>query len=225
MEAVRRAALLLLLCASSIASAQDLNAALVEAVKKGSVADVQRLLAAGASANAASADGFPVLGTSIMEHHLEITELLLKAGANANATAGGTAMSALADLSANDKAKELLARHGGQASSRETAQLALHNLGYPANPKGFYAAIKEDRTDAVDLFLKVFDLHFDLFQGNTPLHVASFEGALKVAELLVARGANVNARNQKGVPVLWYATQRKHEAVRTFLVSRGARID
>jgi ankyrin repeat protein len=220
MDAVRSLLLVLALAIAPLAFAQD--AAVVDAVKKNNVAEVSRLLAGGANPNAKGADGFPVLGMAIVEHHNEIVALLVKAGADVNAGVGGSSMTGLAELAANKEALDLLKQSSARPSSPEFARVALLKMGRNPDRNGFYQAIKENRIETLELYLQIFGAQADLFEGNTPLHVAAFEGALKSAEFLVARGANVNAKNRKGTPVGYFAFSRNRTEVMNFLVSKGA---
>ena len=59
--------------------------------------------------------------------------------------------------------------------------------------------------------------------GQTALHVAAIWGAMKVGQLLVERGANVNARNQmSGATPLMMAAQRGRVEFARFLIDNGA---
>ena len=61
--------------------------------------------------------------------------------------------------------------------------------------------------------------------GDTPLHLALFQlqDATEAAELLIARGADVNSRNQRGQTPLMVAAQRGHlECIHILSRSKGA---
>ena len=58
--------------------------------------------------------------------------------------------------------------------------------------------------------------------GRTPLHRASFNGALEVVRLLLEHGADVEAKNIVGGTALQEAAERGHDAVVELLLEYGA---
>jgi ankyrin repeat protein len=58
--------------------------------------------------------------------------------------------------------------------------------------------------------------------GYTPLHDSVLFHQEKVAELLIAKGANVNAKDDHGRTPLYYASSRKLDAIADMLRARGA---
>ena len=61
--------------------------------------------------------------------------------------------------------------------------------------------------------------------GITPLSVAAStkDDHLEVVRLLVEGGADVNAKDKKGMTPLDWATREGNEAVREFLLNHGAK--
>lgn len=64
-----------------------------------------------------------------------------------------------------------------------------------------------------------------LMTMETPLHQAVYSGKKAIAELLIANGANINARDSKGKTPLHYAYSEKHNEIIDFLISKGADIN
>jgi ankyrin repeat protein len=58
--------------------------------------------------------------------------------------------------------------------------------------------------------------------GNTPLHGAANKGHVDVANMLIAKGANVNVRDQGGATPLHGAANYGHVAVAELLIAKGA---
>lgn len=59
--------------------------------------------------------------------------------------------------------------------------------------------------------------------GWTPLHVAAQEGGnIKIAEILIARGAQPNALNHNGETAIWIAAQFGHYKLVEYLNSVGS---
>jgi ankyrin repeat protein len=62
--------------------------------------------------------------------------------------------------------------------------------------------------------------------GQTPLMLAARTGSVKVAELLVSHGANVNARETfRGQTALMWAASERHPDMTEFLVAKGAEVN
>lgn len=67
-----------------------------------------------------------------------------------------------------------------------------------------------------------------LYAGDTPLHMAAAAYQRRIAELLVARGADVHAKNMHGATALHYAADTNHwdpsaqADTITYLISKGA---
>ena len=61
--------------------------------------------------------------------------------------------------------------------------------------------------------------------GYTPLQEASIKGHKEVAELLIAKGANVNGKNDFGVTPLHYAADYGHREIIELLIAKGANVN
>ncbi len=64
-----------------------------------------------------------------------------------------------------------------------------------------------------------------LQNGRTPLHTAAYGGKLNIVQLLVSRGADVNATTPLGAAPLHGSALAGHEAVVEFLVAKGANVN
>jgi ankyrin repeat protein len=88
------------------------------------------------------------------------------------------------------------------------------------------ARIRETRDDPGELFLRTI-AHY-VYGGDTALHVAAAAFNRPIAELLVAQGADVRAKNRRGAEPLHYAADTNHwdpvaqAAVIEFLIAVGA---
>jgi ankyrin repeat protein len=60
--------------------------------------------------------------------------------------------------------------------------------------------------------------------GRTPLIYAAWGGDLRISELLVNRGADIEAQDRDGRGPLLYAVDGGHDTVTSFLLGKGARI-
>ena len=57
----------------------------------------------------------------------------------------------------------------------------------------------------------------------TPLHYTALGGHKEIAELLITKGANVNAKNNGGETPLDWAIKRKHTETTNLLRKHGAK--
>ena len=62
-----------------------------------------------------------------------------------------------------------------------------------------------------------------LEDGDTPLHSAARQGRVELASLLIARGADINARNNSGKTALQLAIEEKQDAIAELLRKAGAK--
>jgi len=61
--------------------------------------------------------------------------------------------------------------------------------------------------------------------GETPLHLASWNGYLKIAKLLISKGADVNAKNNLGETPLHLASRDDDDEMAELLLSKGANVN
>ena len=91
----------------------------------------------------------------------------------------------------------------------------------------FFGACYEDRLEEVAARLDedATLIHARRIGGRTPLHQAAFGGGLRVAALLIHRGADVNATSDYGWVPLHYAAAPASVSVAELLVRSGAAIN
>jgi ankyrin repeat protein len=158
--------------------------ALMTAARTGNAAVVKLLIAFGATPNAnATRTKQTALMIAIAEGHAEVVRTLVEAGADVNArTAGGFTPLLFA------------ARHGDRA-----AAAILLDAGAPVDDPAtdgsspLIIAIASGREETALFLLERGAAPADERAGYTPLHAAVSKNALKVAQALLARGANANA--------------------------------
>ena len=61
--------------------------------------------------------------------------------------------------------------------------------------------------------------------GSTPLHFATFKGHKEIAELLIAKGADLNAKDKKGRTPLFGAAQDGQKEIAELLIAKGADVN
>eukprot|EP00252_Welwitschia_mirabilis_P004144 TRINITY_DN14367_c0_g1_i3.p1 TRINITY_DN14367_c0_g1~~TRINITY_DN14367_c0_g1_i3.p1 ORF type:complete len:437 (-),score=71.32 TRINITY_DN14367_c0_g1_i3:101-1411(-) len=87
-----------------------------------------------------------------------------------------------------------------------------------------YLANKGDSEGIKDLLDNGMDVNSKDFDSRTALHVAACEGHVDVVNLLIRRGANVNAKDRWGSTPLADAIHYENEEVRGILEAHGARL-
>jgi ankyrin repeat protein len=82
---------------------------------------------------------------------------------------------------------------------------------------GDIEAVKQHLAGGVDVYVKE-----DRY-GRTPLHYAASNGQKEIAELLIAEGADVNAKDKERKTPLDYAVALKHPELADLLLKHGGK--
>jgi len=185
--------------------------ALMWAAAEGHAAVVQALIDGGADVRARLKSGFTPLFFAVREGHIEVTRTLLKAGASVNealqheelgpdvpvteAVVNGTSPLLMAVHNGHFELAIALVDAGADPNDRRTGFTALHAVTWVRRP---------DASDA----------------GDPPPVGSGRLTSLQFVRALVERGANVNARLDKGAPKAPYAaTLLKPEGSTPFLMA------
>ncbi len=65
------------------------------------------------------------------------------------------------------------------------------------------------------------DIGYTSISGATPIHWAARNGHKDIAELLILKGANVNAVTSYGITPLFWAEVEEHKDVMELLIKQG----
>ena len=146
--------------------------------------------------------------------HLDKMKLLIQKGANVNVEESGETP-LLKAIKTNQPQAVLLLLEAGA------------NVNQPAkngnNP--LQTAVDYGQVEIVQLFLKQPDIQINQTDsgGNTVLMEAAKAGQLEMVQALVAAGAEVGIKNQRGLTALDMAKAKRHKDVMEFLtLSKGA---
>jgi ankyrin repeat protein len=190
------------------------------AAASGDLVKVAGFVAADPKALDERKDGSTALHYAAIYGRTTVVDFLLKNGANASTTsdAGYTPL-----------------HHAVMGSSMEIVRLLLAN---GADPNAH-----SNKTDTVLSFACSYGIHGQkpelvrllLEAGSdpnlksrvetTPLQVAAFHGPIEVLDLLLSKGADVNAVGFQGSTALHWAVDGRNEAAAKLLIEHGAKLD
>jgi ankyrin repeat protein len=178
-----RVSLITLFTVVIAAQTDSSSEALFDAIHRGAVGDVDRLLKNGLSANLVDAEGTPALMAATLFGNAQMVEVLLQHGADPNRS-GPSGTTALM-WAVPDAAKvRILLRHGAKVNARTESERTalLVASGYPGT------------LDVLRLLLEQgADLRAQDRGGTTALALAVRSGDIQVVRFLVDRGLDPNA--------------------------------
>ena len=198
-----------------LAQGADPNAELGNAVLAADLERVTYLVEHGADAGARDGDGYTALGNAVRFGYTPIAKYLIEHKADVNATdlSGWTPIMYAAWIDDAELAKLLIA-HGAkvdftkEASGLTALAVAMQN----AKPKAGAVLIDAGA-----------NVNQPVGQGSyTPLMLATTSGSTALAEQLVGRKANVNAKNAGGLTALMIAAAGNRTDIATLLMKAGA---
>ena len=183
---------------------------------------LRTLIAEGINVNAQdSSSGSTALILACSYGFEEIARLLLSSGANPNIQANNGVTALMAAAQASREIVELLLKYGADINLRA-------NDGTTAFTNSISGVIGgRVQTRVPELLLeKGSDVNEAIStgraEGYTPLMMAANNNALDLAEFLIGRGANVNARAKDGATALSLAIEENHQEMVKLLLARGA---
>ena len=160
-----------------------------DAVKNGNIDEVQWQLDAGVDVNEENSNGLTPLHYAASAGHNDIVELLIERGANVNATDSGKGGTPLdyAYWGDQEEVIETLNAHNAQREHEKGGKgIGQSSLIHDAALDGDIDEVQRQLDAGVDPNLKS-------SKGATPLFYAVYGGHLEIVELLITRGADVNA--------------------------------
>jgi quinoprotein dehydrogenase-associated probable ABC transporter substrate-binding protein len=198
-----------------LADGADPNKELGNAVIAAYLTRVTYLVEPGADAGTRDGDGYTALGNAVRFGYMPIAKYLIEHKADVNATdlSGWTPLMYAAWIDDADLVKLLIA-HGAkvdftkEASGLTPLAVAMQN----AKPKA--GAVLIDAGANVDQ---------PVGQGSyTPLMLATTSGSTALAQQLIGKKANVNAKNAGGLTALMIAAAGNRTDIATMLIKAGA---
>ena len=226
-------ALLAVSCFGADNNSPDGTTPLHWAVRANDLAQVNKLLAAGADVKAANRYGITPLYLACENANAAMIERLLKAGADANSvsTEGETALMTVARTGVVEAARILL-EHGAKVDAREQwhGQTALMWAVDERHP----AMVRELIAHGADVNAVSNVNHWERqntseprekwlpLGGLTPLLFAARQGCVECAGILLEAGAGINTTDPDGISPTLLSIINGHYDVAAFLLNKGA---
>lgn len=197
--------------------AEPNRSGLIEAVRRGDIAAVERLLTDGAAVNVPDSDGATALHWAVYADHGPMTDRLLRAGAQVNiANRYGVSPLALACTNGNlqlvDRLLEAGADPNGALPEGETPLMTAARAGSVPVVERLVARGAQVNAQ-------------EQYRGQTALMWAAGQQHAEVVRALVARGADVNVRTTSGYAALIFAVRTGDRETVDALLDAGAPIE
>jgi ankyrin repeat protein len=197
-------------------------ATLLEAVQADDVPAARQFISAGAGLEARDAKGWTPLIIALNGPHAEMARLLVEKGADVNAKSasaiGNTALCWAAQ--SNDPALiDLMLQHGADLNARSRNGMTA-----------LYVAVMLKKERAAEHLIskgaRIDQLAY-LSEGKhlfTPLMCAVSAGNVRMVDLLLKHGANLEKKNNLGRTALFFAVGREQSEMLKHLIARGASV-
>ncbi|MEP7243084.1 MAG: ankyrin repeat domain-containing protein [Gammaproteobacteria bacterium] len=203
------------------------------AVYRDDVAQVKKLIAAGADVRVTNAYGSTPMAEAAIVGDVGVIKALLEAGADVESPgADGQTALMVVSRSSNVEAARVLIRHRAKVNAREgwRRQTALMWAAAESQPEMLKELIRsgaqlDARSQTNEWAREVSAeprIQWRPAGGLTALLYASRQGCLACAELLVEAGADVNLADPKGLTPLIMATTNFNFDVAAYLLRKGA---
>ncbi|XP_056613035.1 ankyrin repeat and protein kinase domain-containing protein 1 [Triplophysa dalaica] len=196
---------------------KDNNTLLHHAVASGDRESVQNVLDLGASVNSQSVKGYTPLIVAVLHKFYDICSLLIDRGADVN-------------LCECDQWTPL--HFATQAGNDRTTRLLLDNRARAdAKEKEGWTPLHLASQNGHEYIVRILLLHLNGVDeqegqsGRTALHLACLYGYLKIVELLVSKGADVNKTDNQQSTSLHLAADEGHYRVVRLLTQSGADVN
>jgi len=186
-----------------------------QAAADGDIEQVKSLISNGANVNEKDKDDQTALNLAVRSGHKAMVELLIARGADVNGKGQYNAVPLHeAAWAGNKKIAELLIQKGANVNAKD-------KTGYQPL---YYAIWKKDLDTAKILIGSGADIH-NVKKGQrdyTYLHLTARMGTKEIAEMLIQKGTEIDAKDNEGMTPLHWALSRDSNDVAKLLLAKGA---
>jgi ankyrin repeat protein len=210
-----------IICFSLTVRAGELH----EAVKTGDITKIKMLLSNGEDINVNDEEGFTALYLAIgnNDNAIEIVELLVSEGADVNSRSGMNLVAPLAKAAKCENCfniAKFLLENGADVNSVDNTGMTPLIQAARFAPKIAKLLVNK----GADVNSKT-TRYYEVIK-TTPLHATAFsKDGRKTAELLVKKGAEIDAGDSDGDTPLHLAVYTNNKAVAALLISKGADVN
>lgn len=200
---------------SAVLPDQPAATALMNAAENGDVAMVKLLLAARADVNKKIGWSPGAVALAATSGYVEVMQLLLDKGATPQ-----TKNEAFVEAARHGQieALKLLIKRG--VDVKKTGPEALEKA------VRFRSGTEQTMADTVAFLLDLgLDVNARNQQGQTLLHVGTYDGYPAVAKTLIERGADIDARDKDGATALWWTAGIGLREAAALLIDKGADVN
>lgn len=185
---------------------------LFEAAARNDMKAVEALLREETNPNAGDVRGVRPLSHAARNGAVEMARMLLEAGADPDAKSeDGFTPLTLAALNGHARIAALLLESGARVDLRSSNGLTpLMNAALMNRAETVKAILRHDEVDRINP------------AGRTALSYAAEGGAVEVMEILIAQGADVQLRDRRANPPLFWAAFGDHRGAIRLLLRHGA---
>jgi len=185
------------------------------AVSNGNIELARLFLDNGADINAPDEHGNTPLQQAVFSSNIDLIKILISKGANINES-GESGSSALLNATYRDNAEIVSLLIDGGAE--------INVCGGEGSSPLINSITQGYNEIARILINNNADLNFaDTILERTGLHLAAIKGNTEIAEMLLEKGAVINAKDKKGHTPLYYAAKYGHKNVADLLISKGGK--
>jgi ankyrin repeat protein len=213
-----------------LAKGADINAAGIRTPLQASINGGRRdifdlLIQRGAGVNAKDKFGYTPLYMAIHNDDLYFLKILIANGADVNTKyRGGETLLKSAAKTGKTEAIKLLLDGGADINENDNGPTALHAMLNMRNSN--YNQYRLSKDTAELLLARGADVNLKDKFGWTPLHFAAESADVNIIELLLDKGAEVNAKDDEaGFTALHHAVRLGKRNVAELLITRGADVN
>ena len=196
---------------------------LIEAVKNGDAASVQRLVEGGVSLNATNSEGLTPLHVAAAAGNLPVVDVLLRAGADSSVPStqsgrmhGGETALIAAARAGHDAVVDTLLRSKANVNQTKIS----------GDVCALFVAAQEGHVDVVQTLLRRHaDPTLRSRKGTSALCAAATQGHENVVQCLVNLKGMVNVEDENGITPLCMASARGHTSILKCLLRNGATLE